>query len=209
MFLDIIAEYLSADDWYDPGNTHVVQPVSVCRLRIVEPGTVTSLPLLGAEHAELGHTSTSQVVTAFLQLDHGFAVEAPLPAFFLCNVEQFLRVFVFWAFAPLVPFGVAFGTYFGLAFRAQAVLAALVRMDLVRPYPRPTPRGRAVKPVLGGVFFILFVPEDFELGVEEAVDIFQRYVLSGTTTWRHVRSILYRHGEDTFQAGVTHPVATC
>ena len=93
---------------------------------VVEPGAIARFPLEAADHAEFGAAATGHVVAAFFQLDGRGAVEAALPAFFLCNLDEFLCSGVFRAFAAGVPLVVARAADFHLASLTFAVLPASV-----------------------------------------------------------------------------------
>ena len=93
---------------------------------VVEPRTIARLPLEAADHTEFGTAATRHVVAAFLELDGGGAVEAALPAFFLGNLDEFLRRGVFGTFAARVPFVIAGAADFRSALLAFAKLPAPV-----------------------------------------------------------------------------------
>lgn len=93
---------------------------------VIEPRTVASLPFEAANHAELGSASTPHVVTAFLQLNSGLAVEATLPALLLGNLDKFLGGGIFGTFTGSVPFAVAEAADFGLALLTFTVLAPVI-----------------------------------------------------------------------------------
>ena len=138
------------------GHVHVREAVRFDGL-VVEPGAIARLPLEAADHAELGAAAAGHVVAAFLELDGGGAVEAPLPALFLCDFDKLLCRRVFGTLAARVPLVVAGAADFGLAAPAFAVLPAPVGptagvdVDVRGSDPRAaTPRG-AVDAVFGGV----------------------------------------------------------
>ena len=93
---------------------------------VVEPGAIARFPLEAADHAEFGAAAARHVVAAFLELDGRGAVEAALPSFFLCDLDELLRRGVLGAFAAGVPFVVAGAADFRLASLAFAVLPAPV-----------------------------------------------------------------------------------
>ena len=88
------------------GHVHVGEAVGFDGF-VVEPRAIARLPLEAADHAEFGAAAARHVVAAFLELDGGGAVEAALPAFFLGDLDEFLRRGVFRTFAARVPFVVA------------------------------------------------------------------------------------------------------
>ncbi len=159
------------------GHVHVGEAVGFDGL-VVEPGAVARLPLEAADHAELGAAAARHVVAAFLELDGGGAVEAALPAFVLCNLDEFLRRGVLGAFAARVPFVVAGAADFGPAALALAVFAAAVgaaagvEVDVGGFDPGAAAAGGAVDTVFGGVFLVFPVPFSFEGIVEELINVF-------------------------------------
>ena len=158
------------------GHVHVREAVRFDGL-VVEPRAIARLPLEATDHAELGAAATGHVVAAFLELDGGGAVEAPLPAFFLCDFDEFLRRRVFGAFAARVPFVVAGAADFGLATLTFAVLpaavgpAAGVDVDVGRFDPGAAAPSGAVDAVFGGILLVFSVPFSFEIVIEEFVDM--------------------------------------
>ena len=145
---------------------------------VVEPRAIARLPLQAADHAELGPAPARHVVAAFLELDGGGAVEAALPAFLLCDLDELLRRGVLGALAARVPFVVAGAADFRLAPLASAVFpasigaAAGVDGDVCGFDPgAATPCG-AVDAVFGRVFLVFSVPFPFEVVVEELFDVF-------------------------------------
>ena len=107
------------------GHVHVDEAVGFDGF-VVEPRAIARLPLEAADHAEFGAAATRHVVAAFFELDGGGAVEAALPAFFLGDLDEFLRRGVFGTFAARVPFVVAGAADFRLAPLAFAKLPAPV-----------------------------------------------------------------------------------
>ena len=107
------------------GNVHVRETVGFDGF-VVEPGTVARLPLEAADHAELGAAAARHVVASLLELDGRGAVEAALPPFFLCDLDELLRRGVLGAFAARVPFVVARAADFRPASLAFAILPAAV-----------------------------------------------------------------------------------
>lgn len=107
------------------GHVHVGEAVGFDGF-VVEPRAIARLPLEAADHAELGAAAARHVVAAFLELDCGGAVEAALPAFFLGDLDEFLRRGVFGTFAARVPFVVAGAADFHSAPLAFAKLPAPV-----------------------------------------------------------------------------------
>ena len=93
---------------------------------VIEPRAIARFPLEATDHAEFGAAATGHVVAAFFQLDGCGAIEAALPAFFLCDLDEFLRSGVFRTFTAGVPFVVACAADFHLASLAFAILPASV-----------------------------------------------------------------------------------
>lgn len=122
------------------GHVHVGEAVGFDGF-VVEPRAIARLPLEAADHAEFGAAATRHVVATFLELDGGGAVEAALPAFFLCDLDEFLRRSIFGTFAARVPFVVAGAADFDLAPLAFPKLpapvgpAAGIDMDMCRLDP--------------------------------------------------------------------------
>lgn len=106
-------------------DVHVEKAVSFDSF-VVEPGAIAGFPFETTDHAEFGATATGHVVAAFFQLDGGGAVEAALPSFFLCDLDELLGGGVFGAFPARVPLVVACAADFHLAPLAFAVLPASV-----------------------------------------------------------------------------------
>lgn len=172
---------------------------------VVEPRAITRFPFRTADHAELGATATGHMVAAFLELDHGRAVEAPLPPFFLRDLGKPLRGFIFWTFAARVPLAVAGAAHLRSApvaftvFPAGIGTATGVHMDLGGLDPLAAAFGRAVNPVFRRILLIFLVPFHFETRVEEFLDMFQRNVILGAALGRHMLWIIDRHGKDSTQ----------
>ena len=179
---------------------------------VVEPGAIARLPFEAADHAELGLAPARHVVAAFLELDGGGAVEAALPAFLLCDLDELLRRGVLGALAARVPFVVAGAADFGLAPLASAVLAASVGAaarvdgDVGGFNPRAAALCGAVDAVLGRVFLKFSVPFSFEAVVKELVDVFEADALFCAASGGHVLRVRCREGEDAAEAFVAHVV---
>lgn len=159
---------------------------------MVEPGTVAGLPLCAAHHAELGFAATGHMVAALLELDHGGAIVAALPACVLGQARELQRGFVFRTVGCLgMPFAVAEAAHFGFAAAAFAVPAARtgVPKDAAGSDPLAAAGARAVEPVLRGVFEVFLVPLSLEFVVEVLVDVFQRDVVGCAAAWRHVLGV--------------------
>ena len=145
---------------------------------VVEPRAIARLPLEAADHAELGPAPARHVVAPFLELDGGGAVEAALPAFVLCDLDELLRRGVLGALAARVPFVVAGAADFRLAPLASAVFpasvgaAASVDRDVCRFNPGAAAPCGAVDAVFSRIFLVLSVPFSFEVVVEELFDVF-------------------------------------
>ena len=145
---------------------------------VVEPRAIARLPFQAADHAELGPAPARHVVAPFLELDGGGAVEAALPAFLLCDLDELLRRGVLGALAAQVPFVVAGAADFRLAPLASAVFpasvgaAAGVDGDVCGFDPGAAAPCGAVEAVFGRVFLVFSVPFPFEVVVEELFDVF-------------------------------------
>ena len=197
----------------DPGERHVDMGEAVgLDGVVVEPGAIARLPFEAADHAELGLAPARHVVAAFLELDGGGAVEAALPAFLLCDLDELLRRGVLGALAARVPFVVAGAADFGLAPLASAVLspsvgaAARVDGDVGGFNPGAAALCGAVEAVFGRVFLKLSVPFSFEAIVEELIDVFEADALFCAASGGHVLRVRCREGEDAFEAFVAHVV---
>lgn len=179
---------------------------------VVEPWAVATLPLDAADHAEFGLAAARHVVAALLQLDHGGAVEAALPALLLGDLCEARCGFVFRALATRVPAAVTRRADFCFATRTAAIFAAgvgpgRVGVDVRGLDPLATAFGGAVDAVVGGVFLVFLVPLHLELQVKELLDVLQGDMVAGAASRRHVRRVGYRHGEYATEAGVAHAVA--
>jgi hypothetical protein len=73
------------------------------------------------------------MVTALLQLYHGLAAVAPLPALLLRHLHDSVGLFILWTFPFGVEFTVAKYTDFCLAMAASCILSSVCRVHL---YPR-------------------------------------------------------------------------
>jgi hypothetical protein len=139
-------------------NTHVVQAVLVGYSGIVEPRTFARLPRAGAEHAEVGTTTTSHMITALFEFNHGLAVVATLPSLLFSQVDKALSLWIFGALAGGVHLVVAKRADLCLAFGAATVLATLELVHIGRLDPLAAVLCRAVETVLCRVLLILCVP---------------------------------------------------
>ena len=145
-----------------------------CRIKtfIVEPGTIATLPADAADHAEFGGAAAGHVVATFLQLDHGAATVASLPALLLGDLDEFACGRVLGTFAGFVGFVVAEAADFCAANLAFTYFApGFVRLDVLRfdPFSAATPW--AVYSVSCCVFLELAIPGLLEGLVEEFVDV--------------------------------------
>lgn len=179
-------------------------------MTVIEPWAIASFPRQGTYHAELGSAKTSHVVAAFIELNHGLAAVASLPALLLCHLYKTVRLVVFGTFPPSVELGVAQHTHPGLATSTACIFSAVrqVHSYLPRFYPFATALIRAVKPISCSVLLIFLVPQFLELVVEESLDILQGDMFCSTTSWRHMLSVVDRESELASEAGVAHAVAT-
>ena len=174
---------------------------------VVEPGAITRLPFQAADHTKFGPAPTCHVVAAFLKLNGGGAIEATLPSFLLCDLDEFLRRGVLGAFTARVPFVVAGAADFRLASLAFAVLpAAGVDFDVCGFDPGAATPGGAVDAVFGRILMVFSVPSSFEIVVEELIDVFQFDALFCAAGRGHMLRVRCREGEDAAKAGVAHAV---
>lgn len=173
---------------------------------VIEPRAITGFPFQPADHAELGATATRHMVAAFLELDRGRAVEAPLPPFFLRDLGKPLRGFIFWTFAARMPLAVAGAAHLRSAptaftvFPASIGSATGIHVDMGRFDPFATAFGRAVNPVFSRILLVFLVPFHLETRVKEFLDVFQRNMILSAALGRHMLWIIDRHGKDSTQA---------
>jgi hypothetical protein len=153
---------------------------------VVEPRTVTRLPLQSTDHAKLSCTAAGHVVTTFLQLDHGRAIEAFLPAFLLGSIDELLGSRIFGAVSGQVSLVIADGTDLCAALFALAYLSAMLDCDMTRLNPFATVLTDAVDSVLGLVFEKLSIPVLLEVLVEQLVHVLQIDVIIRAAPWWHV-----------------------
>jgi hypothetical protein len=134
----------------------------------------------------------SHVVTSFLQLDHSFATVASLPPLLFRHLNQTIGLLILWTLASTVELAVAEYTHFGVASAATGVfsLGGQIYANLGWLDPFTTAPCRAVESILGGVFLVFFVPEGLELVVEESIGVFQRNMVLGTASRRHMLWVL-------------------
>lgn len=142
-----------------------MQPVGFHRL-VVEPRTVTSLPFVAANHAELGRASAGHVVASLLEFNHRRAIEAALPAFLLGNVNKYLGGRVLGTLSRRVHFIVADTADPGPASLAFSYLASILETNVIGLDPFATVASRAVDAVSGSVLLEFSVPGLFELLIE-------------------------------------------
>lgn len=141
------------------------------------------------------------MVAAFSQLYHLPTIIASLPALLFPKLENSKCTLIVVAFASSVPFHVAFLADLRLAFFAFTNFASshFVLADVLWFYPDATAFLWTVKAILCGVFGELPVPKDFELDVEELVNVIQRYLFLCTAPWWHELWIGCGECEDTFE----------
>jgi len=126
------------------------------------------------------------VIAAFFQFDHGFAIEAALPPFFLGRRNECLRCLVLRTFLTSVPLSVTERTYLGFTSSTASVLPAIINVHVTWPYPLAAATHWTVEAVLRSILLILLVPQKFELCAEESIYVLQGYVVGGTALGRHV-----------------------
>ena len=194
----------------DDGNVHVhLELIVRSWFCVVEPRAITRLPLLSTYHTELCCAAARHVIAAFLQLDHGLALEAPLPAPVFSDVEEFCRLWVVWTRSCSVPLEPAGCTHFGFAFAAHSNLAPFDarRRDMRWFYPFAATLRWAIQPIRGCEFCISLVPQRFELYVKQLIHMLQRYVVCGTAPRGHMGRVGDRQGEDASETGITHSMS--
>jgi hypothetical protein len=105
------------------GDSHIVEPVVVVQVLIVEPWAIASLPGCCANHTELSCATTiqcqhlrydkkernlpSHMIAAFLQLYECLAIVASLPTFLLGHLHQSICLRIFGTLPPSVKFAIA------------------------------------------------------------------------------------------------------
>ena len=77
-------------------------------------------------------------------------------------------------------------------------------MDICRLDPFATSPCWTVNAVFGSVFLVFLVPFFLELGIEKLLDVFQRNVVLGAASGRHMLRIRDGQGEYSAQTRVTH-----
>lgn len=109
------------------------------------------------------------MVATFFQLHHCRAIVAPLPACFLGDFIEFVRIFILWTVLLPMPFLITESANLGLALATFAVLApavSVINEDMIRFDPLSAPTRGTVYSVFGGVFLVFLVPGGFKFGVE-------------------------------------------
>jgi hypothetical protein len=173
---------------------------------VVEPWAITRLPFQTADHAEFGAAATRHMVAPLVKLNHGRAVEASPPPFFLSDFDKPLRSFILWAFPTGMPFAVTGATYLRSTPTAFAIFptgvgsTSGVNMNLGGLDPFAATLDGAVYPVLSCILLIFLVPLHFETRVEEFFDVFQGNVILSAALRRHVLWISDRHCKDPTEA---------
>jgi len=138
--------YAYVERWQRDGLPWIQKPTYSQLRWQIEPRTVARLPLLTADHAEFGITSTAHVVATLTQLHHGPAAVASLPALFLAQVEHSFCGLVVLTLATSMPLQPTFLTDLRLAFLAHALLSTRqqISFDVLRFYPFAAASCRAV-----------------------------------------------------------------
>lgn len=172
-FGSIVTGYVYDGFW----DAHVVQAILIRNSGIVEPWTFASLPWAGAEHAKVGATAAGHVVAALFKFNHSFAVVAALPSLLFGQIDKSLSLWIFGTLAGGVQFVVAQSADLCLASRTATIVAAVKLVHIGRLDPLAAALCRTVEAVLCGVLLILGVPQEFELIIEEVVDVLQRNVV--------------------------------
>lgn len=176
---------------------------------IIEPRTITRLPLRTADDAEFRHAAAGHVVAAFFALDKGAAAVAALPAFLFCLLDQLCDFGVLGTFGRAVHLPVARGTDFSFAPCAEGVLASLDRVHVARSFdPLTAFEVGAVDAVFCIELLVFGVPEFLELDIEDFVNVFERNVLVAAAFRWHVCWVFDGHLEDAFETVLTHAMAT-
>lgn len=194
-------------------HVEMIQSVSL-DLAVVEPRTVARLPFRTAYHAKLGGATTGHMVAAFLELDHGGAVVAALPAFAPCHLDEPICLLVPRAVSTAVPFPVAHDADPSLTSTAPAKLpsaagaSGAIDVDVRRFDPLATAPGRTIDTILRRVLLILTIPLHLELDAEQSIDVFERDMIRRTAPRWHVLGVGDRQQEYAPQASMTHDVTT-
>lgn len=136
------------------------------------------------------------MIAAFLELDHGRAAEAPLPALFLGDFDELLRCRVLGTVTGRMHLVIANTADSGPTSFTPSYLAPVLHGDVVGFDPFTASSGRAVNPVFGSILLELSIPCLFELLIKKFVDMLKRNMFRGTTLWRHMSRISHRHGKD-------------
>jgi len=106
-----------------------------------------------------------------------------------------------------VPLAVAQTAHLRLASAAAGHLSAVLARDVLGLDPFPAaPRG-AVDSIPRREFPELLVPRPLEVGVQQLLDVLERYDVCRATLGRHVLRIGNGEFEAPLEARVTHPVA--
>jgi hypothetical protein len=186
----------------------MLQPVCFYCL-VVEPGTVASLPFISTDHAELCHAPAGHMVAPFLELDHGRAIEAALPAFLLRSLNKYLGRRILRTLSSHVHFIVAYDAHTHPASLTFPHLPTVLDSDMVRFDPFAATTRRAVDAVASSIFLKLSVPGLFEPLIKQLVDMLERNVLRSAAFRWHVGRISDRHCEDASEAVMAHPMCAC
>lgn len=157
---------------------------------IVEPRTITALPLKSAYHAELGRTPASHMVATLLKLHHGRTIVAFPPSSLFSNFDKLFHRRVFGTFSRLVRFGITHCTGLAAALGTFTNLATIfVKVHMFRLYPFATTLLGTVYLVLSPVFFQFPVPLLLEVLTEQGVYVLQiDFGLIAAFRW-HMRGI--------------------
>jgi hypothetical protein len=149
------------------GDSHPIQSIGVRHFTIVEPWAVACLPFVSTHHAELGSAAAFHMIAAFAQFDHGVALVAAFPAFFLGLLDKASDLRVLGAVGGSMKFSGAERTCFGLALRASGAFSTFLRMEIWWSNPDSASWIWAVDPVASMVLVVFLVEVDLEFEVEE------------------------------------------
>jgi hypothetical protein len=149
------------------------------------------------------------MVTALLELYHGLAPVATLPALSLGLLQDLVCILIARALQGAVPLAIACAAHFGLAPAALRRLAPIlaVPIDLLGLDPLATALHRAVDAVARRVLGKLTVPRLLEGRVEKAVHVLEWDVVRGTAPRRHLLGVGKGELKVAFQARVAHAMA--
>lgn len=125
---------------------------------IIEPWTITALPLHSTNHAKFGRASTCHVIAAFFQFNHSRTVVAFLPPFLLGSLDKLLHGRILRTVPGCVCFVIADCANLGTTLLAFPNLPAMLTFDMFGFDPFAAIFPNAVDSIFGLVFEIFAVP---------------------------------------------------